>query len=65
MSAQKSNDYFTCYLNFFQVCVFFNKKLYRGNRATKMASGDFEAFGTPNLPPLATVGSDITGEWVW
>ncbi|KAF1918910.1 asparaginase-domain-containing protein [Ampelomyces quisqualis] len=43
-----------------EVCLFFNAKLFRGNRATKISAEDFDAFGSPNLPPLATVSSTKT-----
>jgi lysophospholipase len=43
-----------------EVCLFFNSKLFRGNRATKISAEDFDAFGSPNLPPLATVSSTKT-----
>lgn len=42
-----------------QVCLFFQNQLLRGNRATKVDSRRFAAFCSPNLPPLATVGTDI------
>ena len=40
-----------------EVCLFFNYKLFRGNRATKVSASDFAAFASPNLPPLATITS--------
>ena len=40
-----------------EVCLFFNHKLMRGNRATKISASDFEAFTSPNFPPLATISS--------
>jgi lysophospholipase len=43
-----------------EVCLFFNFKLFRGNRATKVSAEDFDAFGSPNLPPLATISSTRT-----
>ncbi|XP_064148015.1 60 kDa lysophospholipase [Loxodonta africana] len=42
-----------------EVCLFFQNQLLRGNRATKVDSRRFAAFCSPNLPPLATVGTDI------
>jgi len=36
-----------------EVCLFFNNKLMRGNRTTKMSSDKIEAFDSPNLPSLA------------
>lgn len=46
-----------------EVCIFFHNKLYRGNRATKLNSASLEAFSSPNLPPLAVMGVDISVEW--
>ncbi|KAF2152393.1 asparaginase-domain-containing protein [Myriangium duriaei CBS 260.36] len=40
-----------------EVCLYFNFKLFRGNRATKVSADDFNAFASPNLPPLATISS--------
>ncbi|KAF7665819.1 hypothetical protein LDENG_00130740 [Lucifuga dentata] len=50
-----------------EVCLYFHNKLYRGNRVTKVDSGSFNAFCSPNLPPLATAEVDITINWdtVW
>jgi len=41
------------------VCLFFNHKLLRGNRSIKASSEEFDAFDSPNLPPLANVGIEI------
>ena len=38
-----------------EVCLFFNDKLFRGNRATKVSADDFDAFESPNCPLLATI----------
>lgn len=47
-----------------EVCLFFNFKLFRGNRATKVSADDFNAFASPNMPPLATVSSSRTNvQW--
>jgi L-asparaginase len=46
-------------LNFNEVVICFNDKVYRGNRATKMSIGDFDAFSSPNYPPLAEIGLSI------
>ncbi|XP_021568765.1 60 kDa lysophospholipase [Carlito syrichta] len=43
-----------------EVCLFFQNQLFRGNRTTKVDARRFAAFCSPNLPPLATVGADIT-----
>lgn len=45
-----------------EVSLCFNHELYRGNRTTKISTGKLSAFGSPNLPPLASVGIDIEGE---
>ena len=42
-----------------QVCLYFYNKLYRGNRATKVDTGSFSAFDSPNLDPLAIAEVDI------
>uniref|UniRef100_A0A8D1AT14 asparaginase n=2 Tax=Sus scrofa TaxID=9823 RepID=A0A8D1AT14_PIG len=42
------------------VCLFFQNQLFRGNRVTKVDAHRFSAFCSPNLPPLATVGADVT-----
>lgn len=43
-----------------EVCVFFNSKLFRGNRTIKRSNGSLEAFDSPNLAPLATFGIEAT-----
>ncbi|KAM4724089.1 60 kDa lysophospholipase [Anableps anableps] len=50
-----------------EVCLYFYNKLYRGNRVTKLDAGSFNAFSSPNLPPLATAEVDIKINWdtVW
>ncbi|XP_028422187.1 60 kDa lysophospholipase isoform X2 [Perca flavescens] len=50
-----------------EVCLYFYNKLYRGNRSTKVDTGSFNAFASPNLTPLATAEVDITINWdtVW
>jgi lysophospholipase len=40
-----------------EVCLFFNFRLFRGNRTKKVSADDFAAFASPNLPPLATISS--------
>ncbi len=42
-----------------EVCIFFNDLLLRGNRSTKVDASGFEAFLSPNFPPLAKAGIDI------
>ena len=42
-----------------EVCIFFGSKLLRGNRTTKSSAEQFDAFTSPNLPPLAEAGINI------
>ncbi len=42
-----------------EVCLYFNGKLIRGNRATKVKAEGFEAFDSPNYPLLGEVGINI------
>jgi L-asparaginase len=42
-----------------EVGICFNDFVYRGNRTTKMSIGDFDAFASPNYPPLAKIGLNI------
>jgi L-asparaginase len=46
-------------MDFKEVGICFNDALYRGNRATKLSIGDFDAFGSPNSAPLADIGIQI------
>lgn len=46
-----------------EVTIFFNNKLYRGNRCVKVKSEDIGAFDSPNIPPLAVMGTHITVNW--
>lgn len=39
-----------------EVCIYFDNQLTRGNRTTKMSAEHFDAFNSPNYPPLAEVG---------
>lgn len=39
-----------------EVCLYFENKLYRANRTTKINAEHFEAFASPNYPPLAVSG---------
>jgi len=43
----------------YEVVIYFNHRLLRGNRAQKVSATQFSAFDSPNFPPLATVGIDI------
>ncbi len=42
-----------------EVCIYFDKYLFRGNRTIKISSISYEAFASPNFPILAEVGLDI------
>ncbi len=42
-----------------EVTLFFNNKLMRGNRSTKSHADGFDAFTSPNLPPLLEAGINI------
>lgn len=42
-----------------EVAICFNDFVFRGNRSTKMSIGDFDAFASPNFPPLAEIGLHI------
>jgi L-asparaginase len=43
-----------------EVCIFFDYRLYRGNRSSKFSSSKFEAFHSPNYPVLAEAGVHIS-----
>lgn len=42
-----------------EVCLFFNNKLFRGNRTTKVHADGFDAFASPNYPVLLEAGIHI------
>ena len=42
-----------------EVTLFFNNRLYRGNRSTKARADGFDAFASPNLSPLLEAGIHI------
>ncbi len=42
-----------------EVTLFFNNKLFRGNRARKVDADGFDAFDSPNYPALLTAGIHI------
>ena len=46
-------------LPLFEVAICFDDQIFRGNRATKMSIGDFDAFRSPNFRSLATIGLHI------
>lgn len=39
-----------------EVCIYFDSELTRGNRTTKFSAEHFDAFNSPNYPPLAVSG---------
>jgi L-asparaginase len=43
-----------------EVCIYFDTKLMRGNRTSKIDSQQFRAFDSKNYPPLAKAGIEIT-----
>lgn len=43
-----------------EVCIYFNQRLLRGNRAQKVSAQRFDAFDSPNFPHLAEIGINIT-----
>ena len=47
--------------SFFQVMVCFDNKILRGNRTIKKDASSFDAFVSPNFPPLATMEIKVTG----
>ncbi|MFM7667478.1 MAG: asparaginase [Bacteroidota bacterium] len=42
-----------------EVCVYFEYSLYRGNRSSKVSANHFQAFRSPNYPPIAVAGVHI------
>jgi L-asparaginase len=42
-----------------EVCIYFENKLLRGNRTIKLSAEHFNAFSSPNFPPLAEAGLQI------
>ena len=42
-----------------EVCIYFNRKLLRGNRAQKISTQRFDAFDSVNYPELANIGTHI------
>lgn len=43
-----------------EVCLYFEYKLFRGNRTTKISAEHFEAFTSMNYPPLAESGMNLS-----
>ena len=46
-----------------EVVLFFGNRLFRGNRSTKENSLEIEAFGSPNMEPLAKFGVSFHIAW--
>jgi L-asparaginase len=46
-----------------EVCLLFHSQLFRGCRVVKVDADGFDAFESPNCPPLATLGIDVEVEW--
>lgn len=42
-----------------EVGLYFGSHLFRGNRSTKVSIQDYDAFASPDHPPLVTMGVDI------
>ncbi len=42
-----------------EVCLCFGNKLLRGCRSVKVSADGFDAFASPNFPPLGAIGIDI------
>ncbi len=42
-----------------EVAIYFEFKLFRGNRATKLSTDEFNAFDSPNYNPLASSGVNL------
>jgi L-asparaginase/Glu-tRNA(Gln) amidotransferase subunit D len=40
-----------------QVTIYFCDKLFRGNRTSKVTAFGFDAFDSPNMPPLLELGA--------
>jgi L-asparaginase len=45
-----------------EVTVCFDSHLYRGNRVRKVSAGEYDAFESPNCPPLGVLGVDARFE---
>ncbi|MFO7563140.1 MAG: asparaginase [Enhygromyxa sp.] len=43
-----------------EVMIYFDSLLLRGNRSSKVSVDSFDAFASPNFPPLGRVGIDIS-----
>lgn len=43
----------------YEVCIYFNQRLLRGNRTQKISAQHFNAFDSPNFPKLASININI------
>src|SRR5690606_32005717 len=46
-----------------EVCLLFHSHLFRGCRVVKVDADGFDAFQSPNCPPLATLGIAVEVNW--
>ncbi|XP_051871240.1 L-asparaginase 1-like [Pristis pectinata] len=46
-----------------QVCVFFNSKLFQGNRVVKQSTEHMDAFASPNKLPLLELNAQVKVNW--
>jgi len=46
-------------LNLHEVLIVFNQKIFRGNRTKKISIKSYDAFDSPNFPPLGEIGVTI------
>ncbi|ORX92528.1 asparaginase-domain-containing protein [Basidiobolus meristosporus CBS 931.73] len=46
-----------------EVSLYFNNKLFRGNRCSKVDAVNFDAFDSPNMKPLVEIGINIDVNW--
>ncbi len=46
-----------------EVCLCFGQHLLRGCRSVKVSADGFDAFASPNLPPLGEIGVDLRINW--
>lgn len=51
--------YIAANCRFNEVFIYFNRTLFRANRTTKISTESYDAYGSPNYPVLATIGSSI------
>ena len=49
----------SCYSGIPESCLYFDGKLFRGNRAVKTNASEFNAFSSPNYPPMGEYGVEF------